>query len=67
MRNGYKLWRRTTLRNLLPNGDQAIGVKWVYRIKMNSKGDVEKQDLLQRIISKNKELIMMRFLLLLFA
>lgn len=26
----------------LPNGQKAIGVKWVYKMKKNAQGDIEK-------------------------
>ena len=53
----------------LPNGHKAIGVKWVYKAKKNSKGEVEryKARLVAKAIVKELGSTMMRYLLQLLA
>ncbi|GKF84617.1 putative ribonuclease H-like domain-containing protein [Tanacetum coccineum] len=54
----------------LPKGKRAIGTKWVYRNKKDERGIVVRNKarlVAQAVIPKRKELIMMRFLLLLLG
>lgn len=39
-------------------GKKAIGCRWVYKIKHNADGSIERLDLSQRVTPKNMESIM---------
>jgi len=61
-----RLSRRITYEKLpLPKGKEAIGVKWVYKVKKNVKGEVEryKARLVAKINKQKLESSKMRYFL----
>ena len=57
--NANKVWDL----KIIPKGAKTVGCKWVYKIKLDSQGSIErdiKRDLWQKALRKEKRLITMR-------